>query len=204
MTWPVFLVSVFVVLVLLSQIRMGGGVKYSIDGLNVRLRIGAFQFQAYPMKKAKKEKTVKSKQEKQEEAVQERGGTLKLVKRSLLLACEAAGELKQKIQIDQLELCFIAASADAAGAAMAFGYANMALGMLWPVFELNFLVKEYSLQTSVDFDSDKPTIYINAAVSLKLGQLVSFGLRYGFKLIKVYLNTKSVRRKPVKNQKEAT
>ena len=58
MTWPVFLVSVFVVLVLLSQIRMGGGVKYSIDGLNVRLRIGAFQFQAYPMKKAKKEKPV--------------------------------------------------------------------------------------------------------------------------------------------------
>ena len=75
--------------------------------------------------------------------------------------------------------------------------------MFWHVFEINFL-KEYSLQTSVDFDSDKPTIYINAAVSLKLGQLVSFGLRYGFKLIKVYLNTKSVRRKPVKNQKEAT
>ena len=59
MTWLVFLVSVFVVLVLLSQIRMGGGVKYSIDGLNVRLRIGACQFQAYPMKKANKEKPVK-------------------------------------------------------------------------------------------------------------------------------------------------
>ena len=197
------LAGVIVILILLGQIRLGGGIKYSADGLFVRLRFGLFQFSIFPLKKAPKEKPAKQEKEKQERAEKERGGPLELLRRSLPLACEAAGEMKRKIQIDRLDLSFIAASEDAASTAMAFGYANMILGMIWPLFEQNFSVKEHNIQTSVDFDSTVPTVYINAAVSLKLGQLIGFGLRYGGKLVRIYMSTSRARTKRMKNQKEA-
>ena len=142
MSWLTILTGVVVILILLGQIRLGGGIKYSADGLFVRLRFGLFQFLIYPLKKSKKEKPAKPGKEKREKAEKERGGSLELIKQFLPLACEAAGEMKRKIQIDRLDLCFVAASNDAASTAMAFGYANMILGMLWPLFEQNFVVKE--------------------------------------------------------------
>ena len=82
---------------------------------------------------------------------------------------------------------------------MAYGYANMALGMLWPVIEQNFEVKDPKLRTGVDFISPNPAIYISAAFSARLGQLVSFGVRFGWKAIRIYLQS----RENTKMQKEA-
>ena len=74
---------------------------------------------------------------------------------------------------------------------MAYGYANMALGMLWPVVEQNFEIKDPEIHTGVDFNAKSPTIYIFAVFSARLGQLVSFGLRFGWKFIRIYWNNRS-------------
>lgn len=206
MTGLKILAWVVLALFLLSLVRLGGGVKYSRDGLYMRLRFGRFSFVVYPRKEKEKKEPPKptkgksgGKPEQEPEKGREHGGPLELVKRYLPLACEAAGELKRKIRVDTLWLELTMAGEDAAAAAMAYGYANMALGMLWPLLEQNFEIRDPRVSTRVDFETDTPTVYINAALSLRLGQLVSFVLRFGWKFLRLYLQT----RPRAKSQKEA-
>lgn len=182
MTLLKVLLVIFLILFLIGRIRLGGMVEYSAQGLLVKLRMGAVWFQLYPRtKKEEKKKPPKKKKkpakEKEEEAEHKTGGTFALVKRYLPLVGEAAGGMKKRITIDRLYIDFTAAAQDAAGAAMAFGYANMAIGMLWPVFEQNFVVKDHRFRTNVDFEAQVPTVYLCASLSVRIGQLVSFALR---------------------------
>ena len=182
MTLLKVLLVIFLILFLIGRIRLGGMVEYSVQGLLVKLRMGAVWVQFYPRKKKaeksppkkKKKKPVK---EKEEEAEHKTGGTFALVKRYLPLVGEAAGGMKKRITIDRLYIDFTAAAQDAAGTAMAFGYANVAIGMLWPVFEQNFVVKDHRFRTNVDFEAQVPTVYLCASLSVRIGQLVSFALR---------------------------
>lgn len=206
MTGLKILAGVVLTLFLLSLVRLGGGVKYSQDGLYVRLRVGRLSFLVYPRRKKEKGDPPKAPKEKPgekpkpgPEKEREHGGPLELVKRYLPLVCEAAGELKRKIRVDTLWLELTMAGENAAAAAMAYGYANMALGMLWPLLEQNFEIRDPRVNTRVEFETSAPTVYINAALSLRLGQLVSFTLRFGWKFLRLYLQT----RPGVKSQKEA-
>ncbi|MDE6107731.1 MAG: DUF2953 domain-containing protein [Oscillospiraceae bacterium] len=115
------------------------------------------------------------------------------MKQYLPLVGEAAGGMRERIAIDRLYLDFVAASQDAAGAAMAFGYANMAVGMLWPIFEQNFLVKEHRFRTDVDFSAQSPTIYLNVALSIRVGQLVSLAFRLLWCFFRLYRQGKQMR-----------
>jgi hypothetical protein len=195
MIWKVLLV-ILLILFLLSLVRLGGSAEYSAAGLMAWVRVGPIPIQVFPVKKKKEKKkkpkkNAKKSEEKKEETDKAKpGGSLALVKRVLPLVGEAAGELKRKIQIDRLFLHFTAASSDPAGAALAFGYSNMAIGMIWPIFEQNFIVKDHRIQTAVDFDAQSPVIYLNVGFSARLGQLVSFGLRFGWKFFKIYRQEK--------------
>lgn len=115
-----------------------------------------------------------------------KGGKISEVKRYLPLIGEAAGELRHKIVIDSLELRLTAAAQDAMSAAMTFGYSNMVLGMILPILEQNFTVKSKNIYTDIDFSAQAPTIYLNAEVTLRLGQLVSFALRYFIRFLRIY------------------
>lgn len=197
MTGLKILAGVVLVLLLLGQIRLGGEAEYASVGLFVKLRIGWIRLQVFPLKRKKKEKAPQKKnspvhkaEKPTEEPAPKKGGSLELIKRMLPLACEAAGELKRKIRIDRLYLYLTVASSDAAGTAMAYGYANMTLGMLWPLIEQNFEVKDPRVQTGVDFTAKSPSVYLSAAFSARLGQMVSFCLRFGWKALRIYFQSK--------------
>lgn len=192
----VFFIILFV-LFLIGRIRLGGMVEHSLQGLLIKLRIGALWLQLYPRKKkAEKKKTAKKRppkkpvKEKEEDLEHKAGGSLELVKRYLPLVGEVAGGMKRRIVIDRLYLDFTAASQNTAGAAMAFGYANMTIGMLWPIFEQNFIVKDHRFRTDVDFAAQSPTLYLYAALSIRIGQLVSFALRMLWCLLRLSMKAK--------------
>ncbi len=197
------LLVLLLLLFLLSLIRVGGVVEYSADGLTVKARVGAFRFQVLPGRKKEKppkEKAAPKKKKgseaakagaKPEEDKPKAGGPLRLVKAALPLVGEAAGALKRRIRIDRLLLRLTLAGAeDAAGAAMNYGYANMLIGMIWPIFAYNFEVKDYHLHTAVDFQAREPTVWLRAAFSARVGQVVSFALRFGIKFFKSYQREK--------------
>lgn len=191
------LLLIALILFLIGRIRLGGMVEYSVQGLLLKLRFGAFWFQLFPLKKRKEKKPPKKKEkrkkppkEKQEEPETKKGGPIALVKQYLPLVGEAAGGMKKRITIDKLYLDYTSASQDAAGAAMAFGYANMAVGALWPVFEQNFVVEDHRFRTDVDFSAKSPTVYLNAELSVRIGQLISLAFRLLWVFFRLYRQEK--------------
>lgn len=189
-------------LFLLGLIRVGGGGEYSAQGLTAWIKLGPFQIKVFPRKKKEKKpskaKRSPSKAQKPAEEKPKSGGALTRVKEFLPLICEAAGALKRRIRIDKLYLDYtLAGKEDAASAAMNFGYSNAAVGMILPLFEQNFEVKDRRVRTAVDFNADSPKIYIYAVISARLGQLVSFALRFGWKFLMVYQKTKNPKKEAI-------
>lgn len=197
--------TILLVLFLLGSIRVGGGGEYSAEGAQAWARVGPFRIRLFPVKrekskvkKPKKAKRAQPKAEKPQEEKQKRGGALASVKEYLPLICEAAGALKRRIRIDELLLDYtVAGKDDAASAAMSFGYSNAAVGMILALFEQNFDVKERRVRTAVDFNADSPKIYVYAAISARLGQLVSFALRFVWKFLMAYQKTKTAKREAI-------
>lgn len=186
---------ILAVLFLLGQIRVGGEVEYAETGLLVRLRVGAARFTVYPAKpKPEREENTRKEQKKPKkekkaepaEPQKKKGGTLALVKELLPLAAEAAGRLLRKIRIDMLVLHLTWAAGDPAAAAMGFGAANAAMGMIYPILDHNFTIKKSDVGVTVDFDGDEPRLYLNAALSLTIGQGVAFAVIFGIKFISIW------------------
>ena len=147
---------------LLRLVRLGALAEYSAAGLRLKLKVGPLRLMLYPRKpKRPRRKAGKSsrREKKREERPQPElgGGPLALVKRFLPLIAEAA--------------------ADPAAAALCFGGVNAFIGMIWPLVEQNFNVKERRLRTRVDFDAEQPSVYLYAAATLTAGQALALGLR---------------------------
>lgn len=201
------LTVIVLTLFLLGLIRVGGGGEYSAQGFTAWVKLGPFQIKVFPLKKEKtkkkekkpsKAKKTQPKPQKPTEEKPKQGGTLARVKEFLPLICEAAGALKRRIRIDKLYLDYtLAGKEDAAAAAMRFGYSNAAVGMILPLFEQNFDVKERRVRTAVDFNADSPRIYVYTVISAQLGQLVSFALRFGWKFLMVYQKTKNPKKEAI-------
>lgn len=189
------LLAVFLILFFLSLIRVGGEAEYSADGAIVRLRVGAFHFQIYPLRRPRRGKKAKKAHKKSEKTETEPepkpGAPLALVRRFLPLVGEAAGALKRRIRIDRLFLDVTAGGRDAAAAALSFGRINGVVGMIWPIFEQNFDVRNHRIRTAVDYQAKGLTVSLNVAFSARLGQLISFAVRYGLKFFTCYRSAKS-------------
>ena len=192
-------------LVLLSFVRLGVMAEYSESGLLVQAKVGPLKLTVYPRKTDKPKK--RKRKQKPEGEAPKKGGNLALVKRFLPLISEAAGQAKKKIRIDVLHLDFTAAASDPATAAMTFGGANAAIGMLWPLFEQNFRVEDRRIRTAVDFDARAPVIYLFVQATLSIGQAIGLGGRLGFKFLKLFMQyraeTKGAQSDTKTDQKEA-
>lgn len=177
MLWLKIAAVILLALVLISFLRIGALVEYGASGVLVQVKAGPFHFQVFPGKPRKKQAKKESKQKKEpKEEHKPKGGPLALVKQWLPLVADAAGRVKRAIRIDMFYLDLTAGAPDPAMAALSFGWANAAIGTLWPLVEENFQVKDRRLRTAVDFDARSPTVWIQAAATLTVGQAVSLGV----------------------------
>ena len=108
----------------------------------------------------------------------------------LPLAAEAAGALPRLIRIDDLTLHLTWGAEDPMRAALGFGRANAVMGMLWPIIDQNFRVVRHDVGVAVDYNRPKPGIFIRAALTASVGQLVGFGVRFGIKFLKLMRGSK--------------
>lgn len=196
---------VLVALVLLSLVRIGALVEYGQDGLLIRARVGVFRITLYPPKPKKAKREKKPKKEKNappEGEAPKKGGSFDLVKRCLPLVADAAGQMKRKIRIDTLYLDFTAAAGDPAAAAMAFGGANAAIGMIWPLFEQNFTVKDRRIRTAVDFQAKAPVIYLYLVAGLTIGQALTLGIGLLLRFLTIFFQYRAQRKRAQSDQKQ--
>lgn len=181
---------------LLSLVRVGGAIVYSDKEVLVRLLVGPFRITILPRPKEKKSgrpKEKKTKGKQQVESPKESGGhkeVLTLVKELFPLVAQSAGKMKNKIRIDHLDVDLTAAASNPALAAIAFGSAHAALGMMIPLLENNFHVKERRFHAGVDFDQKTPSILIRAVITLTVGQIVVFGVYFGMQVLKILVGQK--------------
>lgn len=187
-------------LVLISLIRIGVQVVYVPSGLTLRLKLGPVRLTLLPRKKAKKKK--KEKKKKAAPSEKHKGDMLGQVRRVLPLVTEAAGRLRRKVRLDRIYLDVTAAASDPASAALAFGGANAAVGMIWPLVEQNFNVKDRRIRTRVDFEAVRPTVSLDAAATLTIGQAVALALWLAPRLPRV-LGTGQKKKQADTLQKEA-
>ena len=202
MTFFKVLLAVAAVLWLISLIRIGGRVRYGQAGLFVTALAGPFRIQLLPMKPQKEKRQKKkgrpqkvkkppkeAESQKEKRKPEDRPGTLSRLMKLLPVVGQACGALKRKIRIDDLELELIWGGADAAAAAIGYGQANAALGMLWPVFDNNFKVKRHSFQVSMDYGLSQPAVELQAAVTMTVGQITVLGIHYGVKALTVWIKS---------------
>ena len=199
MTFLKVLLIVLAVLWLVSLIRVGGRVSYGQAGLFVTALAGPFKIQVLPLRPKKEKKPEKAKKPKKKkppvaekhkkEPEEGRPGTLSRLMELLPVVGQVCGALKRKIRIDDLELELIWGGTDPAAAALGYGRANAALGMLWPVLDNNFKVKRHSFQVGLDYGRTEPAAEVRAAVTITVGQIVTLGVRYGIKALVTWIRS---------------
>ena len=195
------LALVAVGLVLLSLIRVGVWVTYGPEGPTLRIKVGPVKLSLFPPKEKKRKKKRKAKPEKPEQ-LQKKGELLPLVRWALPTVAEAAGRLKRKVRLDRVYLDVAVGAGNPAGAALAFGGVNAALGMIWPLVEQNFNVKDRRIRTQVDFSAPHTTVWADVAATLTVGQGVALALWLAPKLPRI-LNGEQRKQQKQAVQKEA-
>ncbi len=168
---------ILLVLLALSLLPLGVRVRYDKDALSVFARLWFIPIRVLPAK-AKKDKKKEPKKPKEEPEGGEtppakKGGKLDAVRAVLPLVKPALVGVKKRLTIRELELFVTWAADDPADAAVGYGYAQAALGTLWAVVDQNFKVKKSRLGCSVDFDVPSPTVYADATLTMRLGQIVT-------------------------------
>lgn len=178
----IFLV-ILAILLALMLLPLGVAILYEESGLAAWIKVGPIPFQIFPRsEKAKPKKKAPPKEDKAEK----KGGKLELVKAALPLIKPTLAGVKRRLVIRDLELLVTWAAANPADAAIGYGYANAALGMLWAVIDENFKVKKSRLGTRVDFDTQSPTVYLKATVTTNLWRLLTLILPLSLRFYQNY------------------
>lgn len=198
---------IVLVLAALSLLPLGVRARYDEDGPLVQARLWFIRLRLVPkkdkQKKAKREKKPKKEPSppKEQEPKKKKGGSLDMVQAALPLVKPALQGVKKRLTIRDLTLHVTWAAADPDDAAVGYGYAQATLGTLWALADQNFKVKHSSLGCSVDFDQSAPTVYADATLALRLGQLITLALPL---LIRFMSNLSRVKRENTeKIRKEA-
>lgn len=206
---------ILAVLLLLAQIRVGVQVRYREEGPAVSLRLGRLHRQVFPRRKKaaqgeegagkpkkpkKKKKQGRKGGETEEEPQtppslpQRIGGALEYVQALLPVVLDMAGRFRRKLQMDTLVMELTVGGPDPAEAAMAYGRSQAVLGALWgPITEV-FAVKDGHAWSRVAPDGPGMRLYLEAELSLKIGQIVCIGVFCGLRAIRAFLQVRRRRR----------
>ena len=86
------------------------------------------------------------------------------------------GKLRRRLCVDELTLWYLSAADDPAKAAMAFGGANAAAGLLLKPLEQVFRIRKRDVRTAVSFTERKPAVTAGLRLSLSLFSILQLGV----------------------------
>ena len=175
---------------LLSQVRLGAAVDYDGGGLQVRLRLGLLRLRVYPLRQRKgrdRKKEAPPAPPQPPSGGAPRGGSLALLREVLPIIAEAAGRLRRRLRVDRLALDVRLAAPDPAAAALSFGGANAALGILVPLLERSLDIRSREIRTAVDFQRKAPSADLHVVLTLTIGQGLALAFHLGRRALPVLL-----------------
>jgi len=192
MTIWIVLGCVALVLVLLLLTPLRAKADYTQNGFALAVALGPITVPLYPRpkKKSKKGKPPPKKAAASEQETQKKDakpslslGSWKQFRQYLPLICEAAGELRRKVVVRRLSIHLVWAGESPAAAAIGYGMVHGVIGGLWNLIDGSFRVKDHKFVVDLDYDKHEPQVAMKAVLSLRVGQVISFALRYAIKFV---------------------
>jgi len=184
LTGILWTLGIAVVLGLLLCLRIQLCASCGESGVLLRLKLGFLSMTLYDagnrqkpeIKTNRKKKRQKAQEKDTEEA--KRPGSVRNYRELLPIIRQLLGKLRTRLSIDELTFWYLSAGEDPAKAALAFGAANAAAGLLLQPLETMFRIKKRDVRTAVSFEESKPKIYVCLRLSVSVGTLLRLLLRF--------------------------
>ncbi len=191
-------------------VRIGGGASLGDEGLTAWVRLGPKKLVLYPMKpkpekkpqkKPKPQKPPKPRKEKPPKPKTSLGSKLRegklLADIFVPIALEAAKGFFYKLQIDVLELYIHVGAYDPADGAVLYGRANALAAAVWLPLNQAFRIREGRVRVDWAPLAEKLVCAGQLALSLRIGEILWIGLRFGLKALAGFLRYRRLKRKAV-------
>ena len=149
-----------------------GELGLSIRVFGIKIRVLGGDKKKKTRKKSKKEAETQEQKKDETKPPKERQKRDKeLVELIIKNSIEVLRRIKRKITFELLVLHIRAASPDAASAALMYGRANAVIGTLFPVMDSSLRVRERDIQTTLDFSTDRPAVYVRMEIVFQIWEL---------------------------------
>lgn len=216
----IVLLTILILCILLSFLRLGGRAEYSAGGFLAQVKIGPFFLTVFPQKpKAKKPKKPKKKKKKKPKDGGEKeppkketqpsrklpGGSLQLLLDELPALLDLLGEAVRKLRVDELYLDYtIPGKKNPAGAAILYGNLCATGGIVAGLLGERLNIRRRDTRAWVDFTTDEMKVYVRLTLSYTVGQLVVIGIHVCKELLKVRKIMKTQHQEGNENGKQAS
>ena len=196
-TWWMTLLVIFAVLVLIGCIPVGVDARYNAEGVLLAAKLGPFRLQLLPQKPKKKPKKRKQQKKQAEKApakaeTQEKkpnpllSGGVDGLMQLLDLAFDTLGDLRRKLRVNELMLrVLIGGADDPAKAAMGYGRAWAAIGVITPALERLFVIKKRDIQPALDYTISNTQVDAQLVTTITIGRSLALALRAGIRFLKI-------------------
>lgn len=203
------------VIVVLAILPLGASVKYDSSGTLVRIIAGPIRFTVVPGKKkpkpleeadkpkeekSKKKKTATGKKKKKTDEIPEpekpkqKGGPITDFLPLVRIALECLGDFPKTLRLNVLEVKVILAGDDPCDLATNYGKIWAAIGNLWPRLEKIFIIRKRDINVECDFTADETLVIARVDLTLTLGRLISWLVRYGVRALKEFMKINKSRK----------
>ena len=203
-------------IILILLIPVGVDLRYEDGVIRVSLKASFLNLQLIPKpkKKPKKEKPEKEKKPKEEKPKEEKPKKEKDGKKSfpfnleeiidlLKSVIKGLGHFSRKIKVERFVLHWIAAGYDPYNTARLFAVVNAGLSELAPVCTERFHCRDSSVWTDIDFTQEDMFFEFGLRMTIRIGQILMAALIIAFGALKIYLRSKSRRKREAKEEEKA-
>ena len=169
-----WLVLVLLLFALLLSSRLKLRLDYDEDGLRIEAGFGLITVYHHPSGRTRRTEIPANKPKKRKKKPQKakKGGKTPDVREIISIITDTLGKLRRKLRMDELVLWYFSASSDPASAALAFGGASAAVGLLTAPLEAAFRIRKRDIRTSVSFTDTQPTVIVKLHISVSLFSLL--------------------------------
>lgn len=169
-----WLALVLLLFALLLSSRVKLRLEYDEDGVRFGACFGLITVYRYPDRRPKREEfsANKPKKEKTKPQKAKKGGKTPDIREIISIIADTLGKLRRKLRMDELVLWYCSASSDPASAALAFGGASAAVGLLTAPLEAAFRIRKRDIRTTVSFTDTQPTVILKLHISVSLFSLL--------------------------------
>lgn len=202
------LLGILGLLLLLLAVPAGAWIRYSSEGMCLKVIYGPLRIGILPKKnkkpKKKKEKKEKPKEKKKkvketpkapgETDLPKKGGSVKDLLEYVPVGLNLLGAIRRRLLLRKLVVLVNLAGDDPCDLATLYGKANGALATATVLLERAFRIRKRDMQVYCDFLADSTEVYAELEIAACPLRLIAVAVRYGIQALKIFLKQQKMKK----------